>query len=164
MPLHLSLPPEMISRLCHTSYRIMRATTELYLQIRENFLEISLKISMSHVAFYVSSASVQSGPPGKHYLFANDNFQKLLFGSYNIFLLSHANFYVLRFKFNTGVVSKTYASSGAVTGSNIGRDIKVQCVLEFAYDTMMLGLFDIIVKFYLVLREMHRLERLQFLK
>lgn len=164
MLLHLSLPPEMISRLCHTSYRIMRATTELYLQIRENFLEILLKISMSHVAFYVSSVSVQSGPPGKHYLFANDNFQKLLFGSYNIFLLSHANFYVLRFKFNTGVVGKTYASIGAVTGSNIGRDIKGQCVLEFVYDTVMVELFEIIVKLYFFLRKMHRLGCILFLK
>lgn len=32
MLLHLSLPPEMISRLSHASYRIMRVSTELYLQ------------------------------------------------------------------------------------------------------------------------------------
>lgn len=48
---HLSLQRGMISRLSYTSYRIMRASVELDLQIKENFLQISLKILMSHVLF-----------------------------------------------------------------------------------------------------------------
>lgn len=44
---------EMASRLCHTSDRIMRASAKLYLQIRENFLQIYEDCDVKHCLFYV---------------------------------------------------------------------------------------------------------------
>lgn len=85
MPDHLSLQRGMISRLSYTSYRIMRASVELDLQIKENFLQISLKILMSHVLFYILCAG--GCPLGKHYLFANDNFTGTRHFVHLIFLL-----------------------------------------------------------------------------
>lgn len=62
---------EMASRLCHTSDRIMRASAKLYLQIRENFLQIYEDCDVKHCLFYVAP---NSAPAHTRPLFISKNF------------------------------------------------------------------------------------------